>query len=189
MKSLYSALLAFRKDMESIKKDANNPFFKSKYADLPSILAEIKDNLVKNNLSILHATEFVDGNLVLKTTITETESGESQNSVFPIFGTKPQEVGSSMTYARRYNIQALLDLSTEDDDGNSANDAPKVSAKSYEQDNRTWFNNPEYEQLVKDIEKGEVVSKSAIKADYKINKEMQAKLATLASQYPSQFIA
>jgi hypothetical protein len=112
--------------MESIKKEANNPFFKSKYADLPSILAEIKDNLVKNNLSISHATLFVDGSLVMKTTVTETESGESESSIFPIFGGKPQEVGSSMTYARRYNIQALLDLSTEDDDGNSANDAPKI---------------------------------------------------------------
>ena len=188
MKSLYSALLGFRKDMESIKKEANNPFFKSKYADLPSILAEIKDNLVKNKLSISHATLFVDGSLVMKTTVTETESGESESSIFPIFWNKPQEVGSSMTYARRYNIQALLDLSTEDDDGNSANDAPKIT-KQYAQDDREWFNNPELEKLTKDLQNGEVFSKSAIKTDYKINKEMQAKLATLVAQYPSQFLA
>lgn len=93
-----------------------------------------------------------------------------------------------MTYARRYNIQALLDLSTEDDDGNSANDAPKIT-KQYAEDDRSWFNNPELEKLTKDLQNGEVFSKSAIKNDYKINKEMQTKLATLAAQYPSQFLA
>ncbi|MGL4662810.1 MAG: ERF family protein [Culicoidibacterales bacterium] len=35
---LASALLIFRDKIESVKKDANNPFFKSKYADLSSIL-------------------------------------------------------------------------------------------------------------------------------------------------------
>ena len=187
MKSLYSALLGFRKDMESIKKEANNPFFKSKYADLPSILAEIKDNLVKNKLSISHATLFVDGSLVMKTTVTETESGESESSIFPIFGSKPQEVGSSMTYARRYNIQALLDLSTEDDDGNSANEAPKIIQK--QQDNREWFNESNLSGMIKELNNGEVFSKSAIKSDYKISKAMQEKLVALIAEYPSQFLA
>lgn len=188
MKSLYSALLGFRKDMESIKKESANPFFKSKYADLPSILAEIKDHLVKNKLSISHATLFVDGSLVMKTTVTETESGESIDSVFPIFGNKPQEVGSSMTYARRYNIQALLDLSTEDDDGNSANDAPKVT-KQYADDDRAWFNDKDLIAMKASLEAGEVFSKSAIKTDYKLSKDMQARLATLATQYPTQFLS
>ena len=188
MKSLYSALLGFRKDMDSIKKEANNPFFKSKYADLPSILAEIKDNLVKNKLSISHATLFVDGSLVMKTTVTETESGESESSLFPIFWNKPQEVGSSMTYARRYNIQALLDLSTEDDDGNSANDAPKVT-KQFAQDDRPWFNDKDFDKMIDSLADGEVFSKSAIKTDYKISKAMQEKLVELIAKHPSQFLA
>lgn len=188
MKSLYSALLGFRKDMDSIKKESANPFFKSKYADLPSILAEIKDHLVKNKLSISHATLFIDGSLVMKTTVTETESGESIDSVFPIFGNKPQEVGSSMTYARRYNIQALLDLSTEDDDGNSANDAPKVT-KQYAEDDRAWFNDKDFDKMIDSLADGEVFSKSAIKSDYKLSKVMQEKIKNLIEQNPTQFIA
>ena len=93
-----------------------------------------------------------------------------------------------MTYARRYNIQALLDLSTEDDDGNSANDAPKIT-KQYAEDDRPWFNDKDFNKIIDFLAAGEVFSKSAIKTDYKINKEMQAKLATLATQYPSQFLA
>lgn len=147
MKQLNAKLLAFRKDMESIKKDSDNPFFKSKYADLPSILSEIKENLVKHGLSIVHAMVYEDGNLVVKTTITETESGESEASYFPVFGSKPQEIGSSMTYARRYNIQALLDLSTEDDDGNASNTAPAIKAK-YAEDNRPWFNESNYDKMI-----------------------------------------
>jgi hypothetical protein len=42
---------------------------------------------------------------------------------------KPQEIGSSITYARRYNIQSLLNLAAEDDDGNAANEAKPVKAE------------------------------------------------------------
>ena len=188
MKNLAQKLMKFRSDMSVVVKDSNNPFFKSKYADLPSILAEIKPILTKHGLAIVHAAKFDDMNhSFVETTIIEVESGESITSSFPIFGTKPQEIGSSMTYARRYNIQALLDLSTEDDDGNLANAAP--ATKKFEQDDRPWFNQPEYEKLVLDLGNGEVFSKSAMKSDYKINKEMQTKLATLTVQYPTQFQA
>ncbi len=122
MKNLAKKLVAFRSDMAVVAKDAPNPFFKSKYADLPSILAEIKPVMTAHGLAMFHVAKFDDGGRAyVETTLIESDSGESAVSVFPLFGTKPQEIGSSMTYARRYNIQALLDLSTDDDDGNAAN--------------------------------------------------------------------
>jgi hypothetical protein len=125
----------------------------------------------------------------VETTLIESVSGESIVSSFPIFGTKPQEVGSSMTYARRYNIQALLDLSTDDDDGNLANSAPATKVQQYPQDDREGFNERNLEAMKKELEAGEVFSKSAIKTDYKLSKDMQAKLAALATEYPNQFTA
>lgn len=123
---LYPALLKFRDTVSSVKKDADNPFFKSKYADLPSILEVIKSPLSESKLAITHHCKNVDGNFSMVTTLAHTESGETIESEFPIFGNKPQEIGSSMSYARRYNILALLDIPTEDDDGNTANEAPRT---------------------------------------------------------------
>jgi hypothetical protein len=94
-----------------------------------------------------------------------------------------------MTYARRYNIQALLDLSTDDDDGNLANSAPATKVQQYPQDDREGFNERNLEAMKKELEAGEVFSKSAIKTDYKLSKDMQAKLAALATEYPNQFTA
>jgi hypothetical protein len=53
--------------------------------------------------------------------MTHKDSEEIEDSSFPIFGNKPQELGSSISYARRYNIQALLNLAAEDDNGDAAN--------------------------------------------------------------------
>lgn len=182
MKALNTKLLAFRKDMESIKKDSDNPFFKSKYADLPSILAEIKDNLVANGLSITHRMKFEETVLVMETIVSDTTSGEEISSVFPVFGSKPQEIGSAMTYARRYNLQALLDLSTEDDDGNSANGNGSNSTKAISiDDNRPYFNDPQYALLEANKDKYED-AQTALKiarSKYKVSKEMQARIESL----------
>lgn len=127
MQKLAKALLTFREKIESIKKDADNPFFKSKYADLPSILEGIKSPLKESGLALTHWLKNTENGFICVSTLIETESGESVISEFPIFGQKPQEVWSSTTYARRYNTLALLDIPTdEDDDGNTANNAPRT---------------------------------------------------------------
>jgi hypothetical protein len=52
--SIYSKLLTFRETISAVKKDADNPFYKSKYADLPSILEAIKTPLKESGLAITH---------------------------------------------------------------------------------------------------------------------------------------
>ena len=128
-------------------------------------------------------------NLVVSTSVVDTETDETITSVFPVFGANPQQIGSSITYARRYNLQALLDLSTDDDDGNSANDAKPVAKQQYQEDNRPWFNDSDFDKMIDQLDKWEVFSKSAIKADYKINKAMQENIKGAINSYPSQFIA
>lgn len=131
MIKLSKALSIFREEVSTIAKQANNPFFKSKYADLPSILEGIKEPLKKSGLALFHTAENSDNGYSLVSTIIETESGESVSSSFPLFGSKPQEVWSSLTYARRYNTLALLDIPTdEDDDGNKANTAQRTQKQT-----------------------------------------------------------
>jgi hypothetical protein len=138
--SIYSKLLTFRETISAVKKDADNPFYKSKYADLPSILEAIKTPLKESGLAITHFCINSNWEYVMKTILADTESDEKIESEFPIFWTKPQEIGSSMSYARRYNLLAILDIPTEDDDGNSANEAPKTTSKYTGWQDKKWLN-------------------------------------------------
>lgn len=126
---LKSALCELKKLNIKITKDVANTFFKSKYADLAGILDAIEAEAAKLGIVIISKLQRTDGALELYTKITHKDSDELEDSIFPVFGAKPQEIGSSVTYARRYNIQSLLNLAAEDDDGNSANDAPRVEAR------------------------------------------------------------
>ena len=126
MKELFKALGQFREQVSAVKKDADNPFYKSKYADLNSILEVIKNPLLISGLAISHNCKHTESGFIVVTTLAHIESGEHIESEFPVFGNKPQEIWSSMSYARRYNLLALLDIPTEDDDGQKANEAPRT---------------------------------------------------------------
>lgn len=121
-----SALLKAQKDMEGAKKDSNNPFFKSKYADYNSVLEACKAPLNDNGISILqpHRIDNVDGNIYMVVeTILLHESGEFISGETKVEVSKvndPQALGSAQSYARRYGLQSLVSLPSEDDDGESA---------------------------------------------------------------------
>jgi hypothetical protein len=117
MKELYQALFSAKQEMTSIKKDMKNPFFKSNYADINSILEQVEPILNKHKLLILQP--IVDGNVV--TQIVHVDSGELISSSAKLSNlTDPQKIGSEITYFRRYTLQSLLSLQAEDDDGNAA---------------------------------------------------------------------
>jgi len=124
--TLKTAICEFKKKDIAILKDKDNPFYKSKYADLSSILGAVEAEMAKEGLLITSVTKYHEASLVLETTLEHKDSDEKIVSVFPVFGSKPQEIGSSVTYARRYNIQSLLNLAAEDDDGNATQKAEPV---------------------------------------------------------------
>ncbi len=117
MKNIYTKLLEVQKEIGAIKKDSNNPFFKSKYFDINSLLAEVKPTLNKHGLVLLQALE----NGGLTTVIVDAESGEKVSYATTLPATADaQKAGSAITYFRRYALQSLLALEAEDDDGNTA---------------------------------------------------------------------
>lgn len=128
MKNLAKALCDFQAEVGSIPKTSTNPFFKSKYADLDTIITHIKPFLTKNHLAF---SQLPDGK-GLKTILMH-ESGETIEATMELVIKEqtPQSQGSSLTYARRYALSAILGLSTdEDDDGNGATPktAPQVNS-------------------------------------------------------------
>ena len=116
--SLSEALIAFKLLDIEILKQSTNPHFKSKYADLFTILDAVEVPLAKLGVIISSYSHYQNEQWV---ETTELEFGsEKKPSSFPLFGNDPQKIALSITYARRNNIQSLLNLAAMDDDGNAA---------------------------------------------------------------------
>ena len=115
------ALSKAQGQMKFAAKDANNPFFKSKYADLASVIEAIKVPLSANGIAFVQATDFEDSAVIVETILLH-ESGEWISGRLRMQPTKndPQGVGSAVTYAKRYGLQALAGVPSDDDDGNAA---------------------------------------------------------------------
>ena len=121
---LAKALLNVQRQLLPAAKDATNPFTKSRYATLNSVMAASREALLDNGIWMCQCPVPVDtpGAIGLMTKLTHTESGQWQSSiaVVPLPKADPQGMGSAITYARRYALTAMLGLVTEDDDGEAA---------------------------------------------------------------------
>jgi hypothetical protein len=117
--NLTKAMFCFQTKVSAVKKSANNPHFKSKYADLSAILEVINPIMIECGLLVTqHPNE--DS---LVTTVYHADSGEWMQSE-QVLRMKdlnnPQQQGSAITYARRYALASIFNLNQEDDDANTA---------------------------------------------------------------------
>lgn len=121
LKELSTALVAAQAEMPVVPKEADNPYFKSKYADLASIVKMIQPVLHKNNLAVIQTMEDVESGVGVRTTLLHS-SGQYISGVVRMTPSKndPQGIGSAITYARRYSLSAILGLATEEDDDGAA---------------------------------------------------------------------
>lgn len=120
--ALAEALAKAQGEMKNAAKSSDNPYFKSKYADLAEVLNVAREPLSKNGLSIMQANEGVANGYMSVTTLLMHSSGQYIKSTgsFPVGKQDAQGNGSALTYARRYSLAAMLGIAQEDDDGNSA---------------------------------------------------------------------
>ena len=120
--ALFKAMAQAFPDIESATKDKTNPHFKSKYADLASVVDAIKPALVKHGLFFAQLTHNEEGGVCVETLVCH-ESGESMSfgKLFvPASKQDAQGYGSALTYARRYSLMSAFGVPAEDDDGNAA---------------------------------------------------------------------
>lgn len=122
MKNLLSKLAKFQEQIGTITKDLENPYFKSQYFDVNKVIEIIKPLLVKNGLVVMQPLQVQDGRNSISTFLFDIESGEEMTGqMFLPDNLKPQDLGSAITYFRRYALVSMLLLQGEnDDDGNSA---------------------------------------------------------------------
>lgn len=121
IKELAAALHKAQKNIKAALKDSTNPHFKSKYADLSSVIEAVKQPLLDAGLVFTQGVHDAEGGVAIETMLLHT-SGEWLSSTLRIPASKQdaQGFGSAITYGRRYGLQALCGVPAEDDDGNAA---------------------------------------------------------------------
>lgn len=125
--SIYTKLLEIQKLHLSFEKDAKNPFFKSNYVSLDSIVEKLTPYLDKHNLLITHFTH----NSEIVTKVIDTDEEWEVESRFPLIDSNdPQKLWSCITYAKRYNLWQIFNIITDrDDDWNDASEVEKKEVK------------------------------------------------------------
>lgn len=119
---LKNVMLAKKEMGSAVKKDATNPFHKSKYASLGAHLELCEGALDKHGLILMQTINGSQDKPLLIASLCHVESGQWIKSYLPLPNPKndSQGLGASITYMRRYSISSMLGLNAEDDDGETA---------------------------------------------------------------------
>lgn len=120
-KNIFAALAAAQMQMGKALKDSSNPAFKSKYADLASVMDACMAALNGNGIAVFQPTVDDESGRYVKTILAHV-SGETLDCRVPLIVQKNdmQGYGSAVTYARRYGLMSMAGIAPEDDDGNAA---------------------------------------------------------------------
>ena len=126
--NIYYKLSKVKAEIGVLSKNAKNPFFKSDYLDLNGILSAVEPLLEKYGLLLLQPIE--DGKVITK--IIDIDGGvipiQIVSSMELIENNNPQQMGSQISYFRRYTLQSLLGLQAVDDDAQSVSNAPNTKS-------------------------------------------------------------
>lgn len=114
---LVTALAAAHLEIETIPMTGENPHFKNKFSTLADIYGATNKQLSKNGLAYIQAPCIQDGRVVIATRLSH-KSGQwvqTELSLKPQQDS-PQQIGSAITYGRRYALSAMLGIAGEEDD-------------------------------------------------------------------------
>jgi len=138
----------------------------SKYADLNAIMAEVEPVLLENGLVLLQP---IQANSVC-TQIIDIDSGAMIVSIMDLpQGITPQQMGSAITYYRRYTLQSALSLQAVDDDGQQASKEQPTETK------KESLSDARFKAALESISKGEFTTEQ-LKAKFYLTKEQEAQL-------------
>lgn len=136
MKNISAAYAKAFAKIAGATKDSVNPAFKSKYADLSSVIAAIKPALVENDLFFVQVTRPNPDGVEIETILGHVSGEQMVLGVIFIPASKrdAQGFGSATSYARRYSLMTAFGVPAEDDDGNAATANPPVAKQGITDD-------------------------------------------------------
>jgi hypothetical protein len=126
-KTIFESFLAVQKELQTITKDKKA--FKGSYATIENIWESIREIVNRNEFVVMHQSTIKEGLKGLLTSVLHS-SGKIVESFIEYSDNKdPQEKGKEITYAKRYNINAIFNVIVADED----NDATKPLGKYQKQ--------------------------------------------------------
>lgn len=130
IKELAAAMAKAQGEIGKAHKNSKNPHFRSTYANLESVWDACREQLSNNNLSVLQTVGTVDNKPMLTTMLLHSSGEFIQNTVaLPTTKPGPQEIGSCLTYMKRYCLAALVGVADSDDDGEAAENRHQENAQ------------------------------------------------------------
>lgn len=140
LSDLAKALCKAQAAIMGAEKDSKNPHFNSKFSSLASVWDACREPLTANGLSVVQALGSMDGK-VNCTTMLMHETGQFIKADFAMAPQQntPQAAGSCATYLRRYSLQAMVGVCSDDDDGNQATN---IRSAPYAQPTATKITTP-----------------------------------------------
>lgn len=118
---LKQKIASIQHTVEGLSNEANNPFFKSKYVDLNTIIEALRPLEAEQSISITLPLSNVQGRPALRLVIQDLETDDVVEDVITLPDIQdPQKMGSIITYYRRYMLMSFFNIKAEDDDANFA---------------------------------------------------------------------
>lgn len=148
---LAGALTAFQNEIKDPARDADNPFFKSKYVTLDDLLRQVRPVLAKNGLSFIQVPGGDGKSITVKTILMHVSGQWIETEPFSMIAAKtdPQGAGSAVTYGRRYALSAVLGVAwDDDDDGNKASGNDKGKASGNDKGKQISINRQKLENTI-----------------------------------------
>ena len=124
---LATALSIAQGQIEDAAKTVKNEFYKSKYADLASVRAAVRQPFADNGLSVVQFPRTVAGGVEVETMLLHKSGEYMAETLFMPVKHEPHPIGSGISYARRYALMSIANLAADDDDGNAAQVAKPVA--------------------------------------------------------------
>ncbi len=165
--NVFKKLFNLQQEIGTISKDASNPFYKSKYFDINSLIKQLNPLLAKHKLLLIQP---IMDNMITSRIVCIENGGSVDSSLTLPDINDPQKLGSAITYYRRYTLASLLGLQAEDDDGNLA---------SGNTDDKKWLNRntPEFNKAIEYIKGGGNLN--SILGKYMMRKDIKDELSKL----------
>ena len=186
---IVEALSKFQSEANAAVKSSKNPFFKSTYASLEDVIAAANEG-AKYGLAFTQCVDFekdvLEGSVVptmyVRTTLMHKDCAAVITSRYPVVPKNnkyddSQALGSAITYAKRYSLQAIYGLPSEDDDGNANTHNEKVNADQKRK--MTVFANTIKQSVDQTMRDKEMTNAEKIHDLIKIEKENKAALEKL----------
>jgi len=179
--NIYKKLAEAKKEIGKISKDSENPFYKSKYFDINSLLQHVEPILESHGLMV---SQPIKDNCINSVIVDISDGSMIESSLKLPEIQDPQKLGSAITYYRRYTLQSLLALQAEDDDGSLASKPQKTTSNN---DDKKWLNETtkdgqetrEWANIQAKIDTGVITTLSQVMDAYKVSKATQESIKKL----------